>query len=70
MAGNINLDYTLTLGTPEEVEAEVKDRLRKIAPGGGYCLGSSNSVPEYVPFENYMTMRETVLQYGQYPISV
>jgi len=70
LCGNINLDYTLTLGTPEEVEQEVKDRLRQIAPGGGYCLGSSNSVPEYVPFENYMTMREALLRYGQYPINV
>jgi hypothetical protein len=23
---------------------------------GGYALGSGNSIPEYVPFENYMAM--------------
>ncbi len=70
LCGNINLDSTLTLGTPEEVEEEVKLRIRTIAPGGGYCCGSSNSIPEYVPYENYLAMIEAIGKYGQYPISV
>lgn len=70
LMGNIDLAYTLTLGTPQEVEEEVKQRLREIAPGGGYCVGSSNSITEYVPLANYNAMRETVLKYGRYPISV
>jgi uroporphyrinogen decarboxylase len=68
LCGNINLDSTLTLGTPEEVEEEVKLRIRTIAPGGGYCCGSSNSVPEYVPYDNYLAMIETIQQFGEYPI--
>jgi uroporphyrinogen decarboxylase len=66
LLGNIDLRYTLTLGTPEEVEAEVKDRLAALAPGGGYVLSSANSVPDYVPFENYMAMRDAWLKYGRY----
>jgi len=68
LCGNIDLDSTLTRGTPADVEEEVKLRLRTIAPGGGYCCGSSNSVPEYVPYENYLAMIETVRRYGKYPI--
>ncbi|NQT40900.1 MAG: hypothetical protein HQ581_25625 [Planctomycetes bacterium] len=68
LCGNINLDSTLCLGTPEEVAEEVKLRLRTVAPGGGYCCGSSNSVPEYVPFDNYMAMIGTIQKYGKYPI--
>jgi uroporphyrinogen decarboxylase len=68
LMGNINLDSTLTLGTPEEVEAEVQLRIRTIAPGGGYCCGSSNSIPEYVPYENYMAMLGAIRKYGEYPI--
>jgi len=68
LCGNINLDSTLTLGTPSDVEEEVKLRLRTVAPGGGYCCGASNSVPEYVPFENYVAMINTVKKYGNYPI--
>ena len=70
LCGNIDLDTTLTRGTPEEVEQEVKLRIRTIAPGGGYCCGSSNSVPEYVPYENYIAMIESIQKYGKYPISV
>ena len=70
LCGNIDLGYTLTRGKPEEVEEEVKIRLREIAPGGGYGVGSSNSIPEYVPYENYMAMRESVLRYGRYPIQL
>jgi uroporphyrinogen decarboxylase len=68
LLGNIDLGYTLTLGTPQEVEAQVKRRIRELAPGGGYCLGSANSIPDYVPFENYLAMRDAWLKYGRYPI--
>ena len=70
VCGNINLDSTLTLGTPEEVEEEVKLRIRTVAPGGGFCCGSSNSIPEYVPFENYTAMIGAIQKYGEYPIRV
>lgn len=70
LLGNIDLGYTLTLGTPAEVEAEVKERIRVLAPGGGYCLGSSNSIPDYVPFDNYLAMRSAWMAYGRYPITV
>ncbi|NOX57010.1 MAG: hypothetical protein GXP27_21740, partial [Planctomycetes bacterium] len=70
LCGNIDLDSTLTLGRPEDVEAEVKERLRTVAPGGGYCCGASNSVPEYVPYDNYIAMIETVKRYGRYPIRI
>lgn len=70
LCGNIDLGYTLTRGTPVEVEAEVKERIRVLAPGGGYVLGSSNSVPEYVPIENFEAMRQACFTYGRYPIAV
>ncbi len=70
LCGNIDLGYTLTRGTPEEVEAEVKERIRVVGPGGGYVLGSSNSIPEYVPLENFNAMREACFKYGRYPIAV
>lgn len=68
--GNIDLAYTLTRGTPAEVEAEVKEKIVKVAPGGGYCLGSANSVPEYVKFENFISMVESCKKYGAYPINL
>ncbi|WP_051534130.1 uroporphyrinogen decarboxylase family protein [Desulfitibacter alkalitolerans] len=68
--GNLDLGYTLTRGTPEEVIAETKERIAYLAPGGGYCVGASNSVPSYVPIENYKAMVETTFKYGKYPINI
>ena len=70
LIGNIDLGYTLTRGTPEEVAEEVRQRIHDVAPGGGYCVGSSNSIPYYVPVPNYRAMVEAALRYGKYPISV
>ena len=67
--GNISNEI-LQNGTPAEVAELTKKRLREIAPGGGYGLGSGNSVPDWAQFENYMAMRDTVLEYGHYPIQV
>jgi len=63
LLGNIDLRYTLTLGTPQEVAAEVKERIAALAPGGGYCLSSANSIPDYVPFENYLALRDAWVKY-------
>lgn len=63
LLGNIDLRYTLTLGTPQEVAAEVKERITALAPGGGYCLSSANSIPDYVPFENYLALRDAWVKY-------
>jgi uroporphyrinogen decarboxylase len=67
--GNIDLGYTLTRGTPDEVRAEVRQRIRDLAPGGGYAVASSNSVPEYVPLANFNAMREATFTFGRYPLT-
>ncbi len=68
LLGNIDLQYTLTRGTPEEVEEEVNTRIRDLAPGGGYCVSSGNSIPDYVPIDNYAAMLEATFKHGRYPI--
>jgi uroporphyrinogen decarboxylase len=68
--GNIDLVYTLPFGTVEEVEAEVKQRIKKLAPGGGYILGSANSIMESCKPENVFAMAEAKNKYGRYPIDL
>jgi uroporphyrinogen decarboxylase len=67
LLGNVPTEL-LRSGTTAEVETYVKDLIRDIAPGGGFCLGSGNSVPEWANLDNYNTMRETALRCGTYPI--
>ncbi len=66
LMGNIDLHYTLTRGTPEETEAEVKKRIQEIGPGGGYILASSNGLAPYCKPENVLAMSRAVLKYGNY----
>lgn len=70
LIGNINLDSTLTLGTPQDVLAEVYERIRTIAPGGGYMVSSSNSITDYVPVDNMRALIDANYEYGQYPIQL
>jgi uroporphyrinogen decarboxylase len=57
-------------GTPQEVEAMTRKKIQALAPGGGYCVGSGNSVPEWAKIENYQAMINATLKYGKYPISL
>jgi len=70
LMGNVDLGYTLTRGTPEEVRLEVRTLIQKVAPGGGYLLSSANSITNYVPLENYQAMLSAAREFGRYPISV
>ncbi|HSR13532.1 MAG TPA: uroporphyrinogen decarboxylase family protein [Thermodesulfobacteriota bacterium] len=69
LLGNIDLIYTLTRGTPEEVRAEVRRRIHDLAPGGGYAVASANSIPEYVPLANFKALRDATFEFGKYPIA-
>jgi len=40
-----------------------RDVLDVCAPGGGYALGSGNSIANFVPIENYFAMLRTGLTY-------
>lgn len=70
LLGNIEIGETLTMGTPADVDAEVKERISKLAPGGGYAVGSSNTVAHYVKLENYKAMIQATRKYGKYPIEI
>ncbi len=70
LIGSVDLDFPLSRGTPVDVVEYVKKRISEAAPGGGFAIGSSNSVTYYVPLDNYWAMLETVQRYGKYPIQV
>jgi len=63
--GNISVN-NLTIGTPEDIYQETKQRLQELAPGGGYILSSENSLPNYCKPENIIAMKEALDNYGWY----
>lgn len=69
LMGNIDLHYTLTRGTMEETEREVKERIREAGPNGGYILASSNGLTLYCKKENVIAMNKIVGD-SIYPLKV
>ncbi len=57
--GGIDLDFVCR-ATPDEIHERSKKMLEKGIKG--YALGSGNSIPEYVPVENYMAMISAVYE--------
>jgi uroporphyrinogen decarboxylase len=57
--GGIDMDF-MCRSTPEQIRQRCQAMLMKTATKGGYALGTGNSVPEYVPFDNYIAMIDCV----------
>ena len=68
--GAIDTQQVLPNGTKEEVKAEVKRRIKDLAPGGGYVLSAVHNIQPEVPVENIIAMYEAAKEYGQYPITL
>lgn len=66
--GGIDTQEVLPFGTPEEVEKEVRKRIRDLAPGGGYVLSPIHNIQAGVSAENIVKMYEGARKYGVYPI--
>jgi len=54
--GGVDEQHVLPFGTPEDVAAEVRLRLRAFAPGGGYILAPSHYVQADTPPANIVAM--------------
>ncbi|GAH25637.1 unnamed protein product [marine sediment metagenome] len=63
--GNIET-VLLAKGTKVEIEEDVKKHCDELKEGGGYILGSSSSIFDGIPPENFVTMVKAVHEYGRY----
>lgn len=55
LLGGIDVDF-LCRASEAEVRRRVRTTLEKCLPGGGYALGTGNSVANYIPLDNYLAM--------------
>ena len=62
--GAINSQHTLPFGTPEEVRAEVRKRIRVLGKGGGYICGADHTILPDVPIDNVLAMLEEAREQG------
>ncbi len=61
--GGVDTQRTLPFGTPQEVRAEVSERMRIFGPGGGFIFNTIHNVQARVPKENLVALYEAVRDY-------
>jgi hypothetical protein len=64
--GAVDTQGTLPFGSPDDVRAEVKQRIEDFRPGGGWIFTSVHNVQPQVPVENLLAMYETLEKYRRY----
>jgi len=60
--GGIDMHF-LTTASPQDVFKRSLAMLQRAADRGGYALGSGNSIPAYVPYENFLAMNRAALEF-------
>lgn len=60
--GGVDTQHTLPFGTPEQVQAEVQERIRVFGEGGGFVFNSIHNIQARIPVENLLMLFNAVLQ--------
>ncbi|MEI8121504.1 MAG: uroporphyrinogen decarboxylase family protein [bacterium] len=66
--GGCDTQNVLNRGTPDQVRAEVRRRIRDLAPGGGFVFNPVHNIQAGVPVENIIAMFDTAREAGRYPV--
>jgi uroporphyrinogen decarboxylase len=64
--GGIDTQRILCRGTKSEIQDEVRRRLDDLMPGGGFVFATVHNVQADVSPESFMTMWDTVKEFGSY----
>jgi uroporphyrinogen decarboxylase len=68
--GAIDTQWVLPHGSTADVRAEVRRRIRDLAPGGGYILAAVHCIQPDVPPENVLAMFDEAMVAGRYPLAL
>jgi len=64
--GGISIQKTMPYGSPQDVRREVKDRVEKLAPGGGYIFCTAHNIQTDTPLKNVETLFIACRELGRY----
>jgi uroporphyrinogen decarboxylase len=63
LLGGLDVDF-MCRSDEQAIRKRVRDTLDICMPGGGYCLGTGNSVANYIPLDNYLAMLDEGRRYA------
>jgi len=64
--GSVDIQQTLPRGSPDDVRREVKDRMEKGKPGGGFIICTAHNIQVDVPTANILELIKSYHEYGGY----
>jgi uroporphyrinogen-III decarboxylase len=64
--GNIDVEFPLAHSTPEDVDRDVRAHAEVLKPGGRWVAGSSHSITNFIPHENFVALINAYHRYGLY----
>jgi hypothetical protein len=64
--GGVDSQGSLSFGTPQEVEKEVKENIEIFKPDGGFIFNNVHNIQATVPVDNLMAFFESHARYGSY----
>jgi uroporphyrinogen decarboxylase len=67
--GAIDTQQVLPHGSPDDVRAEVRQRILDLAPGGGYVVAPVHNIQGDVPAANVVSLYQSARRYGHYPLT-
>jgi len=68
LLGSVNLNYIRNHGNLKRLKEYIVKRIKEVAPGGGFAIGSSDSTIQYLQYDKFLMMLDTVREFGTYPI--
>jgi len=66
--GGVDSQQVLPTGSPADVESEVRDLVRAMAPGGGLVVCPVHNIQADVSPENVLALYDSVAKWGTYPL--
>ncbi len=66
--GGIDTQHVLPFGTPEEIRAMVRERMRVFGAGGGFVFNPIHNVQANIPVENVLALYKAVNEFRPYPL--
>jgi uroporphyrinogen decarboxylase len=61
LLGGVDMDK-LSRMEPDNLRKYIRNIIEECAPGGRFAIGAGNSIPSYIPLENYLTMLDESLK--------
>jgi uroporphyrinogen-III decarboxylase len=61
--GGIDTQHTLPFGTPEEIRAQVEERMGIFAKGGGFVFNAIHNIQAGIPKGNLIALFEAIPEY-------